>query len=89
MNKYARQQGKTELGGMAKTANVPTDSCHRKKKDIKKSITDREDDIALMREVLTRDLSDYSSVNETIGRLYMNLVYLKEELANYKKRGNK
>jgi len=89
MNKYTRQQGKTGLRNQMTEKSVPSDGCHRKKKDIKKSIADRKDDIALMREVLNRDLCDYSKANETIGRLHMNLVYLKEELANYKKRGNK
>ena len=83
MNRYGR------VGMEAKTNTPQTDSCHRTKKQIKDSIARVEDDLALLQEALTRDISDYSSTTEAIGRSYVRLVYLKTELKDYKKQGKK
>ncbi len=83
MNRYGR------VGMEAKMNTPQTDSCHRTKKQIKDSIASVEDDLALLQEVLTRDISDYSSTTEAIGRSYVRLVYLKSELKEYKKQGKK
>ena len=78
MRNYGRSEAKEAV------AKNGIDSCHRTKSQIKKSIRERRDDINLLREVLARDLGDYNKVNETIGRVYMNIVYLKEELKQLK-----
>ena len=70
------------------TASGPRE-CRQTKKNLKENIARLEDDMELIQECMSRDLIDYDKANQTIGRIYMNIKYLKDELKSYKKQGKK
>ncbi len=81
--------GRVGMNGIEKSSRPQVDSCHRSKKNIKDSINQVKDDLELLQEVLNRDLADYSSTTESIGRHYMRLISLEQELKEHKKQGKK
>ena len=70
------------------TASRPRE-CRQTKKNLKENIARFEDDMELIQECMSRDLIDYDKANQAIGRIYMNIKYLKDELKSYKKQGKK
>lgn len=88
MSKYSREiQGRVKAGPLQAANEVS--ECRSSKKRMKENIARYEDDIELLRELMSRDLIDYDQCNKAIGRAYMNLQYSKEELKSYKKQGKR
>ena len=80
MSRYARVIGQT-----GNTNQVESAECGETEAIVKERLARFKDDKELLIELVERDLLDYSSACEALGRLELNIRRAKERLAKMKK----
>ena len=84
-NKYGYIGTEAKIG----RANTQAEPCENSKKRLKENLARQKDNKAFILEAMNRDFFDYNEVHKALGRVEVNILYIKEDLKQLKKRKGK